>query len=113
MAKRRVKQTKGLVLVPSIKDLTREEYEGFIEGAQARRLAAAVVYFETKATKLGKVSEHFQLRIEKQREMLGKQIARIEYDLEKMQQRVDAIHQLEQEAGLVGDQLDELKKLAD
>lgn len=96
--------------VKTIHELTREELEDFIATVQARRLAAAVVFFETKTEKLEKLNHKQRDRIMKQRDLLGKNLASLERLIETVEFRVQQIHELETEAGLVDEQIDNLNE---
>jgi len=95
-----------LELVKSIHELTRQELEAFIAVIQARRLSAAVVFFETKMEKLEKLSHKHRDRIMRQRDLLGKGLAQLEKLIETVEFRVQQIHELEIEAGLVDEQIE-------
>lgn len=94
-----------LVLVPGMSDMSRADIEQHMEVVRARRMVAAITYFEGKNAKLGRQSEVLQRRLTQQYEMLGKEIDALDRALAKMQKRLEMITTLEERDSLVQDQI--------
>lgn len=97
-----------LVLRPTLGDFSREEIEKFLEVVRAKRMAATVEYFATKNRKIELKQGAVGQRIEKQVEMLGKEIARLEEYEEKVAVRLNAIQELMNEHEQLGDSVVEV-----
>lgn len=94
-----------LELRKHIGNATREELEAFLTIVQAKRTQAAVEYHETKTAKLETTNQRLKDRIERQCDMLGKNILALDRMMETVQLRMDNIEQMRQEAGFADDEI--------
>lgn len=91
----------GLVLQPSVKSVTRAEYEAHIEIVRSRRMVAAVQYAEGVNAKLGKIESKLAERRKKHYEMLEREIIRLDQVLEKVESRLAAVDEVDNEIGSI------------
>lgn len=98
----------SLVLKPHIKEMSRSEIEQFISIVQARRLAAAVTYHQTRLEKYRKLSQKQKERLEKRRQMLGKALDACEKAIDTVELRLQQVEEAEHESGILETQADDL-----
>lgn len=94
-----------LDLVPALTDMNRAAIEEHIAGVQARRTAAAIQYYEGKNAKLNARSVVLQRRIRQAYDQLGKELVSCDKAIERVEKRLNAIAELENQSGLVTDQI--------
>ena len=90
-----------LVLVKSIKEMDREEIEAHLSLIRMRRMSAALEYAAGKNLKLGKSADKVKQKLERQYDMLGKEIDRLDVMIDKVEQRMIEIESLKQELGMI------------
>jgi len=91
----------GLVLQPTIAEMTTEELERRIEGVRARRIVCAVEYMTSQHLKLEADKDKAQRKLKQYYEMLEKELIRSEMAVYRCEERVAQIEQLRQEIGLM------------
>jgi len=91
-----------LILQPSLDDVTRKELEARLEVVRVKRMEAAQIYYTGVNAKLDAVSDKIKVRINGQMEMLNKEILSLDKALEKVEKRIEAVIQLDQEVGVLG-----------
>lgn len=92
-----------LVLAPSFDEHTREQVEAHVAAVQARRMLAAMEYHHGKNAKLTHESDKIRLRVEKQYEMLKREIEALEKAENKVNDRLAGLEHLMNELGLITD----------
>lgn len=97
-----------LVLLPTLGDLDRAEVEQYIGVIRAKRMAATVEYFATKNRKLELKQGAIGERINKQLEMLHKELAALERGEQKVSDRLATIQELMNEHEQLGDSVTEV-----
>lgn len=97
-----------LVLRPTLGDLDRSEVERYITVIRAKRMAATVEYFATKNRKLELRQGAVGDRINKQIEMLHKELSSLERAEQKVSDRLAAIQELTNEHGQLGEGVTEV-----
>lgn len=91
----------SLVLQPTLADMTTEELEQRIEQARARRIIAAMEYVAGQELKLENEQDKVRRKLLQHYTMLEKELERMERCLIALDQRVQTIEMLRQEAGLL------------
>lgn len=94
-----------LVLAPSFDDHTREEVEQHLEQVRLRRLAAALEFQQSRTLKLEREENELQNRLIRNYEQLGKALVRMDKDLEKAEQYLQACQMLRTELDITLDRL--------
>lgn len=94
-----------LVLKKSIKDCTRQEMEDFIEAVRVRRMLATIEYHNLKNAKLSQATGKIQARVDRECDLLEKEINTLERAEQKVEDRLNKIEQMKQEIGLLVDQI--------
>jgi len=89
-----------LVLAPSFDDHTREEVEAHLEQVRTRRLAGAMEYHQSKMLRLEREGNVFENKLARNYEQLGKALLRIDKDIEKVEQYLNACQMLRTELDL-------------
>lgn len=97
-----------LVLRPTLHDLNREGIENYLTIVRAKRMAATVEYFQTKNRKLELRQDALGERIKKQVELLDKDLLALERCEERVESRLGAIQELENEYSETGDSITEV-----
>lgn len=92
-----------LVLAPSFDEHTREQVEAHVAAVQARRMLAAMEYHTGKNAKLTHESDKIRLRVEKQYDMLRREIEALEKAENKVNDRLAGLEHLMNELGLITD----------
>lgn len=95
----------SLVLRPTLRDCTREDIEAHVEAIRIRRMSASLAYHELKNTKISTATAKVQGRLDKQLQMLEREINALERADDKVQDRLAAIEVLRQEMGFLIEQL--------
>lgn len=90
-----------LVLQPKMRDMTRAEYEAWLEGIRSRRLVAAVEYAQAQKLKLDHESDVLQHKLAREIELFGANIERMEKLDEKIQDQMTKIETYRQELGFI------------
>lgn len=91
----------ALVLQPTLEDMSTEELELRIQTVRARRIVAAMEYVAGQSLKLETEKDKIHRKLKAHYEMLAKELDRCERAIYALEQRVAAIEQLRQEAGLL------------
>jgi hypothetical protein len=94
-----------LVLAPSFDDHTREEVEAHLEQVRLRRLAGAIEYQQSKMLKLEKEENTLTNKLIRAYDQLGKALMRIDSDIEKVEQYLNACQMLRTELSLNMDRI--------
>lgn len=94
-----------LILQPTIRDCTREQVEAHIEQVRNRRMLAAIEFHNTKNMKLSQAGGKIQDRLDKQLDMLEKEIGNLERAEIKVTDRLNTIEALKQELGVIAEQI--------
>ena len=92
-----------LHLQPDLAAMTREEVEAHLEQVRARRMVAAVTYFEGKNAKYQREGEKIKKKMLGKNEMLGKAIETLDRAIERVEKYLAEITSLDNELGLVND----------
>lgn len=92
-----------LVLQRTIEEMTTEELEQRLETIRARRIVAAMEYAAGQDLKLEYEADKIRRKLKGHYEMLGKELERCDRAIFALENRVAAIEQLKQEAGLIED----------
>lgn len=79
--------------------------EAFLEQVRARRMVATIEYHNTKNAKLAHASGKMVDRLDKQLDMLEKEILALERAENKVNDRLNAIEGIKQEIGFLAEQL--------
>src|SRR4249920_2676518 len=95
-----------LQLVPTIEDLNIEQLESHLEGVRTRRLLVALAYQQTKNTKLNKESNRLNARLERNVDLLGKELTKLDAALLKCTARLQLITLLKNETSFVSSMMD-------
>lgn len=90
-----------LTLQPTIADYSREEYENRLEGIRARRMVAAVAFYEGKNAKLQHASGIMKVKLEKQLDGLEKDLLQLDKLIERAEGRIARIEGYENDMGLM------------
>jgi DNA repair ATPase RecN len=88
-----------LILQPSIKEATREELEEHLDQIRARRLVAAVEYYNNRNEKLANKNSVLGRKIAQNMDRLEKEMETLDRALVKVEERLEAIDILRQEMG--------------
>lgn len=91
------------MLQPDIHSFDREGLEQWLEGARAKRMAASVEYHDNLNAKIAHETDKIQRRFMAQVEMLAKEIGALERAEAKVESRLENIHALKQELGILTD----------
>lgn len=91
----------GLVLQPTLEEMTTEELEARIDAVRARRIVCAMEYVAGQHLKLEEEKDKAHRKLKAHYEMLAKELARSESAIYKCEERVAQIEQLRQEIGLL------------
>ena len=102
-----------LILQPALPDQTRAEVEAHLEAVRARRMVAAIAYHEGKNAKYRNESDRIQRQMKSQYEQLGKEIAALDKNIEKVETRVAKITAMDTNLGIVNDMIVVLDKEAE
>ena len=94
-----------LVLQPALPEQTRAEVEAHLEHVRAKRMSAAVTYYEGKNAKYQHESDKIKRQMSSQYDMLGKELAGLDKAIEKVEQRLVKIGALDTSLGLVSDMM--------
>jgi hypothetical protein len=92
-----------LVLQRTIEEMSSEELEQRLEMIRARRIVAAMEYAAGQDLKLEYEVDKVRRKLKAHYEMLGKELDRCDRAIFALENRVAAIEQLKQEAGLLED----------
>jgi|SRR3954465_15514047 hypothetical protein len=95
----------ALVLAPSFDDKTREEVEAHLEQVRLRRIAGAMEYQQSKMLKLEREESTLHSKLARNYDQLGKALLRIDKDIEKVEQYLNACHMIQTELGLTIDRI--------
>ena len=90
----------NLVLQPTIKDFSREDFEARLEAVRARRMVVAVEFYEGKNAKLEHLTGVLRHKAEKQQLGLEKDLEQLDKILERAEGRIERITQYLQEHDL-------------
>ena len=93
----------ALVLQRTIAEMTTEELEQRLEMIRARRIVAAMEYAAGQDLKLEYEVDKIRRKLKGHYDMLGKELERCDRAIFALENRVAAIEQLRQEAGLIED----------
>ena len=99
-----------LVLAPSFDDHTREAVEAHLEMVRLRRIAGAMEYQQSKMLRLEKDNDSVTNKLMRNYELLGKALARIDRDLERVETLLQSCQMLRSEADLLVDRIDLAKR---
>jgi transposase len=94
-----------LVLAPSFDDHTREQVEAHLEQVRIRRLAGALEYQQSKLLRLEKDNNSVTNKLIRNYEQMGKALARLDKDLEKIEGYLATCQMLKTEADLNMDRI--------
>ena len=92
-----------LELVQMFDEQSLEERRQHVEGLRARRMVAAIEYFESLKQKYDRRTDVLARRLMQQYDMLGKEIERADKALAKIDARMVTIDGLKAEMGLARD----------
>lgn len=91
-----------LILKPSIKDgYTRTDVEAYIEQVRARRMVAVVAFHNLKNAKIEGKTVKISTRVDRQLELLEKELNALERAEEKVLNRLSVIDSLSDELGML------------
>lgn len=93
----------SLDLVPTIDDQSIEAYRAHVEALRARRMVAAVEYFEGQKQKFEKRTDVLARKLVQQYTMLAKEIGSADRALAKLDLRLVNVDGLKAEMGLTRD----------
>lgn len=94
-----------LTLVPDIREQTREEIEAYLEHVRAKRMVAAVEFYTNKNEKIGHEADKVGRQMLRQKEMLGKELQRLDSALAKVEYRMQTIEAMQQTIGNLTEQM--------
>jgi precorrin-2 methylase len=94
-----------LVLAPSFDDHTREAVEAHLEQVRLRRIAGALEYQQGKMLKLEKYDNVVTVKLARNYEQLGKCLARLDRELEKVEGYVRQCQMLMTEVDLTHERI--------
>lgn len=99
-----------LILAPSFDDKTRQEVEDHIEQVRARRLAGALEYLQSKMMRLEREEGTLSNKLARNYDQLGKALDRIDKDIVKVEQYLNACQMLRTELDLTVDRISLAKR---
>lgn len=92
-----------LVLQKTIREMSREEFEAFLEQVRFTRMAAAIEYHAAKQAKQSKHKSKLDMRLERHYEMLEKDMDKLMRAEEALEDRLTRIEEVKQEMETVDD----------
>jgi molybdenum-dependent DNA-binding transcriptional regulator ModE len=99
-----------LVLAPSFDDHTREQVEAHLEIVRLRRIAGALEYAQGKMLKLESEDNLLGNKLIRNYDQLGKTLQRLDRELEKVEQYLNACQMIRDEMDLVHDRIELAKR---
>ena len=90
-----------LTLVPTIDDLNIEELEKHLEIMRNKRVITAVQYQQSRNIKLNAEANKLEAQLQKQVDLLGKDLLRLDASYDKCKERLAKINMLKNELGFV------------
>lgn len=91
----------NLTLQPTFHELTREQHYERLEAVRARRMAAAVTFYEGKNAKLEHKSGVIRLRRDKTMMLLEKDFEKIDKLISQIEDRLEKVEQWDSEVDLL------------
>lgn len=103
-----------LILIPSIKDnFSREDIEAYIEQVRARRMIHVVEFHNLANAKIEGRSVKINARMQRQLELLQKELDALERTEQKVEGRLSVIDSLSEELGSLQSELVDVTPLED
>jgi DNA-binding transcriptional MerR regulator len=103
-----------LILTPSIKDnFSREDIEAYIEQVRARRMIHVVEFHNLANAKIEGKSVKITARMQRQLELLQKELDALERAEQKVEGRMSVIDSLSEELGLLQSELVDVTPVED
>jgi len=99
-----------LVLAPSFDDHTREEVEAHLETVRLRRIAGAMEYQQSRMLRLEREQGSLSNKLARNYDQLGKALLRIDSDIEKVEQYLNACQMIRTELSLTVDRISLAKR---
>jgi len=99
-----------LILAPSFDDHTRQQVEEHLDMVRVRRLSAALEYAQGRMIKLEKEDGNLKQRLDRNYDQLGKSLKRLDTEIEKVKNYLNACQMLRQEVDLVQERIELAKR---
>lgn len=91
----------GLVLIPTIDELDIPALEKHLEQVRNKRIITAIQYQQTRNLKLSSEANKLEGQLKKQVDLLGKDLLKLDAQLEKCKERLAKVNMLKNELGFV------------